>query len=136
MPWRTRQTCQTRRHSPKVISGKMWHAFDTFARVIGHFREFGASGHCLLLILHGVKRNNNLRFKSLICRLFLHSFRFQTRKIYYFWKWHFKCTIISDKTCTIVYLLMNYFEVSVFSSIKNVTYKFDIYSNKLQMYFY
>ncbi len=31
---------------------------------------------------------------------------------------------------------MNYFEVSVFSSIKNVTYKFGIYSNKLQMYFY
>ena len=23
-------------------------AFDTFARVIRHFREFGASGHCLV----------------------------------------------------------------------------------------
>ncbi len=56
-----------------------------------------------VLILHGVKKISNLRFKSLICRLCPQSIRFQTRKIYKFWKWHFKCTIIINKTCTIVY---------------------------------
>jgi hypothetical protein len=35
---------------PKVISGKMRLAFDTFARVICHFREFGPSGHCLVIL--------------------------------------------------------------------------------------
>jgi hypothetical protein len=41
-------TRQTRPHLPKVISGKMRLAFYTFARVICHFRKFGASGHCLV----------------------------------------------------------------------------------------
>ena len=34
-------------HSPAFA--KMRLAFDTFARVIRHFGEFGASGHCLVL---------------------------------------------------------------------------------------
>ena len=33
-------------HSPTFA--KLWLAFDTFARVIRHFGEFGASGHCLI----------------------------------------------------------------------------------------
>ena len=59
MPWRTRQTrirqnvaiCgtrQTRPHSPKAIFDKNVTRLDTFAQVIRHFREFGASGHCLV----------------------------------------------------------------------------------------
>ena len=55
---RTRQNCrhspshvvrtrQTRRHSPKAIFEKNVTRLDTFARVIRHFCEFGASGHCL-----------------------------------------------------------------------------------------
>ena len=40
-------TRQTRRHSPKAIFEKNVTRLDTFARVIRHFREFGASGHCL-----------------------------------------------------------------------------------------
>jgi hypothetical protein len=44
---RTRQTRQTRRHSPKAIFEKNVTRLDTFARVIRHSREFGASGHCL-----------------------------------------------------------------------------------------
>ena len=35
-------------HSPAFA--KMRLAFDTFARVIRHFGEFGASGHCLLFL--------------------------------------------------------------------------------------
>jgi hypothetical protein len=38
---------QTRPHSPKAIFDKNVIRLDTFARVIRHFREFGASGHCL-----------------------------------------------------------------------------------------
>jgi hypothetical protein len=41
------RTRQTRRLSPKVIFEKNVTRLDTFARVIHHFREFGASGHCL-----------------------------------------------------------------------------------------
>ena len=36
---------RSRSHSPTFA--KMWLAFDTFARVIRHFGEFGASGHYL-----------------------------------------------------------------------------------------
>jgi hypothetical protein len=38
--------------SPTFAKGHFWKmrlAFDTFARVIRHFREFGASGHCLVI---------------------------------------------------------------------------------------
>jgi hypothetical protein len=35
-------------HSPTLA--KLWLAFDTFARVIRHFGEFGASGHCLAFL--------------------------------------------------------------------------------------
>ncbi len=42
---RTRQTCG---HSPKAIFEKNVTRLDTFARVIRHSREFGASGHCLV----------------------------------------------------------------------------------------
>jgi hypothetical protein len=45
---RTRQTC---RHSPKAIFEKNVTRLDTFAQVIHHFCEFGASGHCLTLTL-------------------------------------------------------------------------------------
>jgi hypothetical protein len=41
------RTRQTRRHSPKAIFEKNVTCLDTIARVIRHFREFGASGHCL-----------------------------------------------------------------------------------------
>jgi hypothetical protein len=41
------RTRQTRRHSPKAIFEKNVTRLDTFARVICHFHEFGASGHCL-----------------------------------------------------------------------------------------
>ena len=37
------------RHSPKAIFEKNVTCLDTFARVIRHFGEFGASGHCLVL---------------------------------------------------------------------------------------
>jgi hypothetical protein len=48
--WRVRvlaKTCQTRRHSPNAIFEKNVTRLATFARVIRHSREFGASGHCL-----------------------------------------------------------------------------------------
>jgi hypothetical protein len=48
-PSRLPSTRRTRRHSPKAISEKNVTRFDTFARVIRHFGEFGASGHCLLI---------------------------------------------------------------------------------------
>jgi hypothetical protein len=38
------------RHSPKAIFEKNVTRLDTFARVIRHFGEFGASGHCLVTI--------------------------------------------------------------------------------------
>ncbi len=41
-------TRQTRRHSPKAIFEKNVTRLDTFARVIRHSGEFGASGHCLI----------------------------------------------------------------------------------------
>jgi hypothetical protein len=41
------RTRQTRQHSPKAIFEKNVTRLDTFAQVIRHFREFGASGHCL-----------------------------------------------------------------------------------------
>jgi hypothetical protein len=44
------RTRQTRRHSPKAIFEKNVTRLVTFARVIRHFREFGASGHCLILL--------------------------------------------------------------------------------------
>jgi hypothetical protein len=44
------RTRQTRPHSPKAISGKNVTRLDTFARVIHHSREFGASGHCLVFL--------------------------------------------------------------------------------------
>jgi hypothetical protein len=40
-------TRQTRRHSPKAIFEKNVTRLATFARVIRHSCEFGASGHCL-----------------------------------------------------------------------------------------
>ena len=40
-------TRQTRPHSPKAIFDKNVTRLDSFTRVIRHFREFGASGHCL-----------------------------------------------------------------------------------------
>ncbi len=55
-------TRQTRPHSPKAIFDKNVTRFDTFARVIRHFREFGASGHCLKFLQYGQR---NLTFKSL-----------------------------------------------------------------------
>jgi hypothetical protein len=41
-------TRQTRPYSPKAIFDKNVTRLDTFARVIRHFRKFGASGHCLI----------------------------------------------------------------------------------------
>jgi hypothetical protein len=41
------RTRQTHPHLPKAISGKNVTRLDTFARVIRHSHEFGASGHCL-----------------------------------------------------------------------------------------
>jgi hypothetical protein len=41
-------TRQTRRHSPNAIFEKNVTRLATFARVIRHSREFGASGHCLV----------------------------------------------------------------------------------------
>ncbi len=49
-PSRVARTRQTRGHSPKAIFEKNVTRLDTFARVIRHSREFGASGHCLVLI--------------------------------------------------------------------------------------
>jgi hypothetical protein len=43
-------TRQTRRHSPNAIFEKNVTRLATFARVIRHSREFGASGHCLVLL--------------------------------------------------------------------------------------
>jgi hypothetical protein len=52
-------------HSPTFA--KMWLAFDTFARVIRHFGEFGASGHCLLLNLESKQNNENMLFLRVKC---------------------------------------------------------------------
>jgi hypothetical protein len=41
----------TRRHSPKAIFEKNVTRLDKFAGVIGESREFGASGHCLVIHL-------------------------------------------------------------------------------------
>jgi hypothetical protein len=47
-PSHVARTRQTRRHSPKAMAyEKNVTRLDTLARVIHHFREFGASGHCL-----------------------------------------------------------------------------------------
>jgi hypothetical protein len=46
-PSHVARTRQTRRHSPTAIFEKNVTRLDTFARVIRHFREFGASSHCL-----------------------------------------------------------------------------------------
>ncbi len=43
------RTRQTRPHSPKGFFEKNVTRLDTFARVIRHSGEFGASGHCLSL---------------------------------------------------------------------------------------
>ncbi len=61
------QTCQTRQHLPKAISGKNVTRLDTFARVIRHSREFGASGHCLekMQVKFLFYSNNNLITKCL-----------------------------------------------------------------------
>jgi hypothetical protein len=50
LPSHVARTRQTRRHSPTAIFEKNVTRLDTFARVIHHFREFGASGHCLVII--------------------------------------------------------------------------------------
>ena len=42
-------TRQTRRHSLWQVFEKNVTRLDTFARVIRHFGEFGASGHCLIV---------------------------------------------------------------------------------------
>ncbi len=42
------RTRQTRPHSPKGFFEKNVTRLDTFARVIRHSGEFGASGHCLI----------------------------------------------------------------------------------------
>jgi hypothetical protein len=34
-------------------------AFDTFTRVIRHFREFGASGHCLVITPKAFQNNTS-----------------------------------------------------------------------------
>ncbi len=47
-PSRVARTRQTGGHSPKAIFEKNVTRLDTFARVIRHSREFGASGHCLV----------------------------------------------------------------------------------------
>jgi hypothetical protein len=46
-PSHVARTRQSRRHSPKAIFEKNVTRLNTFARVLCHFREFGASGHCL-----------------------------------------------------------------------------------------
>ncbi len=43
-------TRQTRQHLPKAILEKNVTCPDTFARVMSESREFGASGHCLIII--------------------------------------------------------------------------------------
>ncbi len=48
-------TRQTWPHSPKAIFEKNVTRLDTFARVIRHSREFGASGHCLVFRLKKMK---------------------------------------------------------------------------------
>jgi hypothetical protein len=49
-PSHVARTRQTRRHSPTAIFEKNVTRLDTFARVVRHFRKFGASGHCLDII--------------------------------------------------------------------------------------
>ncbi len=53
-------TPQTRRHSPNAIFEKNVTRLTTFARVIHHSREFGASGHCL--IFPPKKFNGNIAY--------------------------------------------------------------------------
>jgi hypothetical protein len=48
-------TRQTRRHSPNAIFEKNVTRLATFAQVIRHSREFGASGHCLVLTFFSVR---------------------------------------------------------------------------------
>ncbi len=55
-------TRQTRPHSPKAIFDKNVTRLDTFARVIRHFRKFGASGHCLICLQINLKPNIRVRF--------------------------------------------------------------------------
>ncbi len=50
-PSHVARTRQTRRHSPKAILDKNVTRLDKFARVMCESREFGASGHSLVLIL-------------------------------------------------------------------------------------
>ncbi len=50
LPHHLPSTRQTRRHSPKTIFEKNVTRLATFARVIRHSREFGASGNCLVLL--------------------------------------------------------------------------------------
>ncbi len=76
-PSHVAKTRQTRRHSPKAIFEKNVTRLDTFARVIRHFPEFGASGHCLQklqklffkycypLPLERMRYNKNVLFKFL-----------------------------------------------------------------------
>ena len=55
-------TRQTRPHLPKAIFDKNVTRLDTFARVIRHFCEFGASGHCL--------ENNQVRLNKCVQNMF------------------------------------------------------------------
>ena len=50
-PSRFASTRQTRQHSPTAVFEKNVTRLATFARVIRHSREFGASGHCLVFPL-------------------------------------------------------------------------------------
>jgi hypothetical protein len=50
-------------HSPKAIFEKNVTRLDTFAQVIRHFGEFGASGHCLIIIQYVYIRFGNKYYK-------------------------------------------------------------------------
>ncbi len=63
-PSRVARTRQTHRHSPKAIFEKNVTRLDTFARVIRHSREFGASGHCLNKSQNRVTRSDNSSWKA------------------------------------------------------------------------
>ena len=49
-PSHVARTRQTRQHSPKAIFEKNVTRLDKFAQVMSESREFGASGHCLVLL--------------------------------------------------------------------------------------
>ena len=58
------RTRYIRSHSPKAIFEKNVTRLDTFARVIRHFGEFGASGHCLVLMHSCDQVSLNLEMKQ------------------------------------------------------------------------